>query len=58
MRRHEPMPTPYLKHQNKRADCVAAWWQVANRAEANRRFAGARRGGAGAATGAESKTLD
>jgi superoxide dismutase, Fe-Mn family len=48
----------YLKHQNKRTDYIAAWWQVANWAEANRRFAGAKRGDAGAATGAESKTLD
>jgi hypothetical protein len=29
----------YLKHQNKRADYIAAWWQVANWKEANRRFA-------------------
>jgi Fe-Mn family superoxide dismutase len=48
----------YLKHQNKRADYIAAWWQVANWMEANRRFADAKGSDAGAATGAESKTLD
>jgi Fe-Mn family superoxide dismutase len=29
----------YLKHQNKRADYIAVWWQVVNWQEANRRFA-------------------
>ena len=31
----------YLKYQNRRADYLAAWWQVVNWQEANRRFAGA-----------------
>jgi Fe-Mn family superoxide dismutase len=31
----------YLKHQQKRADYVDCWWQLANWQEAARRFAGA-----------------
>jgi Fe-Mn family superoxide dismutase len=30
----------YLKHQQKRADYVDCWWQVANWQEAARRFGG------------------
>jgi superoxide dismutase, Fe-Mn family len=29
----------YLKYQNKRADCVDAWWAVINWNEVSRRFA-------------------
>ncbi len=29
----------YLKHENRRADYLSAWWAVANWAEASRRFA-------------------
>jgi Fe-Mn family superoxide dismutase len=30
----------YLKHQNRRAEYVECWWQVANWQEAGRRFDG------------------
>lgn len=45
----------YLKHQNKRADYIAGWWQVVNWNEANRRFAEADGGRDRALMGTESK---
>jgi Fe-Mn family superoxide dismutase len=37
----------YLKYQNRRADYLAAWWNVVNWAEINKRY-----------TAAKAKTLD
>jgi hypothetical protein len=47
----------YLKYQNRRADYLAAWWQVVNWNEVNRRFAAATAARRGAGNGPEETSI-